>query len=86
LTDELYIFYCFHTLRSLSLHLSPLYPILAGDGVQRDYPLAKRFFDQAATYDPAAQLPAAIARAMLKVLQTILITAPTFGRFVRLMI
>ena len=38
-----------------------------GDGVEKDFHLSKRFFDQAAVYDSNAKIPSAFAVMMLKV-------------------
>ncbi len=39
-----------------------------GDGVEQDFHLAKRFYDQAASFDADARLPRAVALALLEVL------------------
>lgn len=38
-----------------------------GDGVEKDFHLSKRFYDQAAVYDSNAKTPSALAVMMLKV-------------------
>lgn len=38
---------------------------LTGDGIQQDFHLAKRYYDQAAEYDPEARLPSSVALFLL---------------------
>ena len=58
----------------------------AGDGIEQDFYLAKRFFDLAADHDPTVRFPRAVAIFLLSTHQHLqnLFGADEIGRFARL--